>query len=412
MPMPERQWPEPDTSRAEAYRAEVPRLWVERLLLTEFRNYRAASVTVDARPVVITGANGAGKTNLLEAVSLLAGGSGLRRAAFADMSRNGNGPSGGLQAGRFAVAARVNTHSGPIDLGTGTAPLRDGPGKIGRVFRVNGTTSRSGADFAERVRVVWLTPAMDGLFTGPASDRRAFLDRLITSLDGGYRAMLARYERAMRQRNRLLATDRAAPGHLDALEADMAATGVAVAAIRLQALAELNAAIGESHGSRPDWPFPEPALALDGAIETALTQDPAARVEDGFQACLARSRNQDASIGRTLHGPHRTDLIVHHRPKAQPARLCSTGEQKALLTGLVLAQARRMRAITGGVAPLILLDEIAAHFDGHRRAALFSDLIDLGAQAWMTGTDLSAFQPVLANAQRLEIVDGRVVYAS
>ncbi len=377
----------------------LDRVWVERLKLTDFRNYEALSIDLDAGPVVLTGPNGSGKTNLLEAVSLLAPGRGLRRAALDDLVRADAAPDAG-----WAVAARVIGAEGPVEIGTGT---RAGE-TAGRAVRIDGVNRRGSGVLGDHVRMVWLTPAMDGLFSGAASDRRLFLDRLVQSLDPGYRACLSRFERAMRQRNRLLEAKISSRAEYEGLEMQMAETGVAVAATRGDAVERLRGEIEAGRSVKGDSPFPWATLELEGVIEDMLARDAALDVEDAYRDMLARGRHRDQAARRTLEGPHRSDLAVGHGPKAMPARRCSTGEQKALLIGLVLAHSRLVKQQTGGLAPLILLDEIAAHLDEARRAALFAEIIRLGAQAWMTGTDAELFASIRADGQFLNVENGGV----
>jgi len=357
-------------------------LWVERLTLTNFRNYAHAAVEAGPEPQVLIGANGAGKTNLLEAVSLLAPGQGMRRAAYPDLARGG-GNSG------WSVAARTHTHIGPVDIGTGLLGADDAE-RSGRIVRINGEPAQGSGVLADYVEVVWVTPAMDGLFTGPGSERRRFLDRLILCFDPQYRTGASRFERAMQQRNRLLADGIRDNARFEGLELLMAETGVAVAAARAEAVAALAAIMAERTERDPHSPFPAALLALEGALEADLERLPAVEVEDAYVQRLRSSRERDRAAGRTLDGPHRSDLLVSHAPKGMPARLCSTGEQKALLIGLILAHAELVARRRDG-APILLLDEVTAHLDAARRAALFAEILRLGAQAWMTGTDAEAF---------------------
>ena len=379
-------------------------IWVERLTLTNFRNYAAASLDLTSDPIVLLGPNGAGKTNLLEAVSLLAPGQGLRRAPFSQLARIGG-------SGDWAVAARVHTPHGAVDIGTGRLPGQDAAeaaSRTGRLVRIDGITQSGSGALADWVEMVWLTPAMDGLFTGPASERRAFLDRLTLCFDPGYRTRAGQFERAMRQRNRLLQDGVEDTARFAGLELIMAETGVATAAARAQAAAALEATIATRRTREPDSPFPWSRIALEGWIEQRLASEPAVDVEDAYLATLRSGRERDRAAGRALVGPHRTDVLVEHGPKAMPAALCSTGEQKALLIGLVLAHAELLAERREGAAPLLLLDEIAAHLDVSRRAALFQELLRIGAQAWMTGTDRHAFSTLENRARFLNVEEGRV----
>jgi len=372
-------------------------LWVERLTLSNFRNYTHAALEAGPEPQVLIGANGAGKTNLLEAVSLLAPGQGMRRAAYPDLAR-------GTGDGGWAVAAYTHTHMGPVDIGTGLIASEDSE-RVGRVVRINGETAGGSGALADYVEVVWVTPAMDGLFTGPSAERRRFLDRLILCFDPGYRTGAGRFERAMQQRNRLLADGVRDNARFEGLEMLMAETGAAIAAARAEAVAGLAAIMAERTARDPSSPFPAAGLALEGGLEADLERMPAVEVEDSYAQRLREGRERDRAAGRTLDGPHRSDLLVAHAPKAMPARLCSTGEQKALLIGLILAHAELVARRREG-APILLLDEVTAHLDAERRAALFEEILRLGAQAWMTGTDAEAFSWLAGKARFWRVEDG------
>lgn len=375
------------------------RLWVERIRLTDFRNYISLSLDLDARPLVLTGHNGSGKTNLLEAVSLLTPGRGLRRAAFAELSRHDS------TTGGWAVAARIHGLSGSAEIGTG---LSGEGGVSGRIVRLDGAPLRGSGVLGDHMRALWLIPAMDGLFTGAAGDRRRFFDRLIQSLDPGYRNTLSRFEQAMRQRNRLLETGAPSQAEFEGLEMQMAETGVAIAAARLEIIERLRAKTSTEGMEHNDSPFPWATLALEGTLETLLEREAALDVEDIYLDILSKARPRDTLAKRTLEGPHRSDILVGHGPKAMPARSCSTGEQKALLTGLVLSHARLVKQQSLGRAPLILLDEIAAHLDELRRAALFEEILELGAQAWMTGTDAELFSALGDEARFVTLENGGI----
>ncbi|TCP36915.1 DNA replication/repair protein RecF [Sphingomonas sp. BK235] len=331
-----------------------------RLVLTDYRNHAALSLAPAPGFVILTGANGAGKTNVLEAVSLLAPGRGLRRAPLSEIAR-GDGPGG------FGVAA---TLADGVELATGAlaaAPER-------RVVRINGAAAGAAA-LAERVAVLWLTPAMDRLFTEAAGERRRFLDRLTLALAPDHARHGSRYEAAMRDRNRLLAEPAPDRDWLAALEAQMAQHGAALDAARRRTVA----ALGDALAAQPAGAVPRAALALEGWQGDAAA----------LAAELRAGRARDAAAARALTGPHRADLIVTHVDKARPAASASTGEQKALLLGIVLAHAELVARATGR-APLLLLDEVAAHLDPARRAALFERLAPLG-QVWMTGTEPALF---------------------
>lgn len=389
-------------------------LWVERLALTNFRSYASVTLETSAEPQVIAGANGAGKTNLLEALSLLAPGQGMRRVPFAEIPR-ANGGDGG-----FAVAARVHTLNGVADIGTG---LRAGAvsqgrtvddegesagGRLGRIVRIDGVPQSGSGVLADYLEIVWVTPAMDGLFTGPASERRRFLDRLILCFDPGYRTIAGRFERAMTSRNRLLSDGVRDNAQLSGFERVMAENGIAVAAARLEAVSAMALVVARRKARDPNSAFPWSEFQLEGAIEDNLAAMPAVEAEDAYARVLRDMRERDRSAGRTLDGPHRADLAVGHGPKQMAARLCSTGEQKALLLGLVLAHAELLTERQEGAAPVLLLDEITAHLDVHRRAALFDEILHLKAQAWMTGTDAAAFDALAGKARFWAVDDARI----
>ncbi|MBT3070684.1 DNA replication/repair protein RecF [Rhodomicrobium sp. Az07] len=371
------------------------RIAIARLTLKDFRNYEAVTLLTGAGPVVLAGANGAGKTNCLEAVSLLTAGRGLRSLPFPELARSGG-------SGGWAVAAELGAAGEEMHIGTGIQLPPDGmlTARTARTVKIDHALAKSSGSLA-RIRMLWLTPSMDGLFTGPAADRRRFLDRLVLSLDPGYGAAAAAFERAMRQRNKAL-EEFDSPPMLTAIEAQMAEAAVAMAVARARAIAALSGEIEAERARDPDSLFPWAALTLNGMLEdqaATLSED---AMRDGYARALAQGRDRDRAAGRTLSGPHRSDLHVTHGPKAMPARMCSTGEQKALLVGLVLAQARLIKRAAGGTAPLILLDEIAAHLDISRREALFSSIVALNAQVWMTGTDLATFTP-LRNATETQL---------
>ena len=375
---------------------QAPRAWLSRLSLTAFRNYEAVDLRLGAAPVVLTGQNGAGKTNVLEGVSLLSPGRGLRSAPFSELCRFG-APGAG-----WTVSGRLNVGEVETTMGTGIRPTAD-EGRMTRAVRINGAPAQPRA-LADHVRMVWLTPALYSLFTGAASERRRFLERVITSLDPPHRRLTAQFERAMRQRNRLLEIGGEA-SLLDGLEIQMAEAGVAIAAARRDALAQLTDVIARKWPDKAYAAFPAAKLELDGGLENALGSQAAVDVEDAYAHELAATRERDRAAKRATLGPHRSDLIVTHAPKGLPARICSTGEQKALLVGLVLAHAELVRTVSG-VAPLILLDEIAAHLDAERRAAMFAEISALSAQAWMTGTDRDVFAPLDGKANFFVVEQG------
>lgn len=365
-------------------------LSIARLAVTRFRCYASARLTPDARPVVLAGPNGAGKTNLLEAVSLLAPGRGLRRARLAEMDRHGD-------VGGWGVAATIATPDGPVEIGTG----RDPDGER-RVVRINGEAARGQTALADFVSALWLTPDMDRLFREGASARRRFLDRLVFGFDPAHAGRVTAYEQAMRERGRLLSEGNGDSVWLSALEETMAARGVAIAAARLEMVQRLTRALAGAAG-----PFPGVALSVNGMVEDWLGSGPALAAEDRLQAELRASRRQDARSGMTAAGPHRSDLVARHLAKDMPADLCSTGEQKAMLIAIVLAEAR-LQAAERGVAPLLLLDEVVAHLDEDRREALFDEICRLPGQAWMTGTDAALFAPLGDRAQHFSVADATV----
>jgi len=358
-------------------------LSVARLRLTNFRSYATTEIAVCGAPVVLSGPNGAGKTNLLDAISLLSPGRGLRGAKLGDHTRKG--PSAMSEA-LWAVAATVMRAGETYEIGTG---LVQSQGSERRQVRLNGAAAQSSADLGDVVQMLWLTPAMDRLFTESASGRRKFLDRLTLGFDSGHARAATRYETAMRERARLLKYGPRDPAWLDGLEAEMVEAGLAMATARRKTITRLNRALEERTGA-----FPSAQLSLEGDIDTeTLCED------------LARARIRDAESGRTTVGPHLTDLAVRHTQKRTDARECSTGEQKALLISIVLADARELARARDGLCPLLLLDEIAAHLDTARRAALFDEILALGTQAWMTGTDIEIFASLRGKAQLFEVAN-------
>ncbi len=373
------------------------RLSVSRLSLRDFRNYVALDLQLDSRPVCLFGSNGAGKTNILEALTMLAPGRGLRSASLDELARDGDT----TRAQPWAVSARVVRDGEETNLGVGAERTPDGAVK--RVARRDGQPATAN-DLAEAARMTWLTPAMDRLFSGPAGDRRRFFDRLTLARAAEHGHAAAAYERAMRERQRLI-TDRGDEAWIGALEREMAAHGAAIAAARVETLHHLQDAID----ARPDGAFPKAILSLEGALEAQFEAGAkSADVEEGFARTLRDVRWRDAGAGRALDGPHRSDLLARHAAKNMPADQCSTGEQKALLVGLVLAQARALANDPGAGPALILIDEAAAHLDAIRRAAIYEELIAGPGQAWLTGTDENLFEAFGARAQMFEVRDGGV----
>jgi DNA replication and repair protein RecF len=369
-------------------------LAVTHLRLSNFRSYDSGEVVVSARPVVLAGANGAGKTNLLEAISLLAPGRGLRGAALSGHTRKGPASAGLL----WAISATVQRRGESYDIGTG---LEANGSATMRQVRLNGAPAQSSADLGELIQMAWLTPAMDRLFIESASGRRRFLDRLTLGFAPSHGKTSLRYEQATRERARLLKYGPRDPAWLSALEEQMAEHGLAIMAARSGAISCLNAALAERRGAGA---FPSAQLNLDGEADRLFVEDGEGSA-NVFREMLERGRVRDAESGRTGFGPHVSDLLVRHIAKRMEARDCSTGEQKALLISIVLAQARQLSHIREGFAPILLLDEIVAHLDAVRRSALFEEILALGAQAWMTGTELSMFAPLSGQADIFEVAD-------
>lgn len=368
--------------------------YISRLRLSQYRNYAAAALDLDHRHVVLTGPNGAGKTNLLEAVSLFSPGRGMRRAPFDTLAQAGS-------ENGWAVAITLETDDGPVDIGTGTSE-----GEGSRRVRINGANAKGIEAMSAYIRLLWLTPDMDGLFRGPASDRRRFLDRLVMTLIPGHGVAVSAYEKAMRQRNKLL--DSGGEGAwLSAIEAQMAEHAGAIYFARADSLGHLQRMANESINEAA---FPASHLSLSPLFNDGHEPTSSSTLEASLIALWRDARALDRAAGRTMTGPHRVNLEVMHAQKHMPAHLCSTGEQKALLIGLVLAHARLVAAMTG-ITPILLLDEIAAHLDPERRAALFLALNGLNTQCWMTGTDPMLFNALGGDAQAICVTDGRLTPA-
>lgn len=372
--------------------------FIRALQLAQYRNYDGIDLTdLPSGPVVLCGANGAGKTNILESISFLSPGRGLRSARVAEVQNNRG------TAAPWSVSALIESHYGPVRIGTG----RD-QGEDKRIVRINGEPARGGQSaMTDYVSVLWLTPQMDRLFQDASAARRKFLDRMVFAFDPGHSGRMTRYENAMRQRSKLLQTPGGAdPAWLDALEATMAESGVAIAAARQDFTRRLQQAVDRT----PDdirAHFPRAVLSLRGSVETLVQRAPALEVEDMLRYQLKQSRAQDSISGGAASGPHKGDLHVVYDEKSMTADQCSTGEQKALLIGIVLAHAR-MIAAERGAAPILLLDEVAAHLDEARRGLLYDILLDLKAQVWMTGTDSAIFSAVLNAARYFEVADGKI----
>jgi DNA replication and repair protein RecF len=370
-------------------------LAVRQLRLTDFRNYRQLRLDCSAEPVVLVGPNGSGKTNLIEALSFLAPGRGLRRARLDEVARRPDASS-------WAVAATLDTPEGRLAIGTGLEPPRGEGGVPRRAVRIDGRPASSQTALGLHVAAVWLTPQLDRLFLDGASERRRFVDRLVTALHPEHAGDVAAYENALRQRARLLGEGNRDPHWFTALEDTMARHGVALAANRADTVQRLDAAARLGVG-----PFPRAALAMTGEVDGWIAAMAAIDAEDRLRAELATNRLRDGEAGTTSTGPHRSDLAVRHLDLDLPAAEGSTGQQKALLVSIALAHARLV-TLSRGRPPLLLLDEIAAHLDSERRAALFEEVVALGVQSWMTGTDAELFRPLAGRAQVLRVDDGVV----
>jgi DNA replication and repair protein RecF len=374
-------------------------LAVRQLRLTDFRNYRQLRLDCEIAPVVLVGANGAGKTNLLEALSFLAPGRGLRRARLDEVGRK---PRDEEPAPVWAVAATLDTPDGRLVLGTGIEPAKNEGGLPRRVVRIDGRPAASQTALGHHVAAVWLTPQLDRLFLDGASERRRFLDRLVTALHPEHAGDVAAYENAQRQRARLLGEGNRDPHWFTALEDTMARHGVALATNRADTVHRLDAAARLGIG-----PFPRATLAMAGEVDGWIASMAAIDAEDRLRAELAAARLRDAEAGTTCVGPHRSDLAVRHLDLDMPAAEGSTGQQKAILVSIALAHVRLV-ALSRGRPPLLLLDEIAAHLDSERREALFDEVVALGVQSWMTGTDADLFKPLAGRAQILRVTDGSI----
>ncbi len=405
--------PGQDIPGRDAISAAAPHLAVTRLSLRDFRCYQSLELRSDGRPVVLAGPNGAGKTNILEALSYLAPGRGLRGARLAEIDRRGG-------AGPWTVAATVETPDGPVKIGTGRAG-EDGAGdRAGdgnspadrdaaparranrRIVRIDGRTARGPQALTDVMSILWLTPSMDRVFTGSPGARRRFLDRLVFGIDPAHASRLSAYERAMRERNRLLKGGENDAAWLAALEETMSTTAVAISAARRETAQRMTAACARGIG-----PFPAAGLEIEGAVESWLDQGPALAAEDKLRCALADGRANDAATGGASIGPHKSDLAVHHVARDMPAPMCSTGEQKALLIAMVLANAR-LQAELRGAMPLLLLDEVVAHLDASHRGAMFEEIFALGAQAWFTGTDMGLFAALGDGARFFHVADAGV----
>jgi DNA replication and repair protein RecF len=373
-------------------------LYIDRIMINNFRSYKSLNLNVGAQSVVLTGANGVGKTNLLEAISYLSSGSGLRGAKLSDINKIGASNS-------WTVASRLITPDGERNLGSGLIPRSDLATEFStdrRTVRLDGETLSSPAAFNDILQITWLTPQMDRLFVDGPSGRRRFLDRLVAAYHPTHTREVNAYEKVMRDRNRLLLDRNSDAVWIETLEKRMAEHGVAVAAARLDAIDKLGCAIAESNSL-----FPKAFLSLEGNLENGLLCRPAVEIEAEFCEQLFKARKYDSISGRASVGPHRTDLNVTHGPKNMPAEFCSTGEQKALLIGITLASAR-LSSNNFGAPPILLLDEIAAHLDIERRGTLFDELNDIGSQVWSTGTDKSLFDQMRNRTIFFHIENGEI----
>ncbi len=375
--------------------------YVQDLKLQSFRSYaREEILGLAAGLLVFYGKNGAGKTNILEAVSLLSPGRGLRSAKLSEIQRQNDN-------NLWAVAAKtISKYGDEVRIGTGLDPasISGDTRREKRTVRINGKAARGQNALGEHISCVWLTPQMDRLFLDSSRERRRFLDRLVFGFDPGHSGRVTRYENALSQRSKLLRDGQDDPSWLGGLEQQMAETGVAIAAARLDFAARLQKACERADHSH----FPLATLSVRGRLEEDLAaHKKALEVEDGFRESLEQSRARDAITGGAAEGPHKSDLLVAYAENNMAADQCSTGEQKALLTGLILAHAQLITA-ERGAPPLMLLDEVAAHLDEGRRAALFDILEGLNAQVWLTGTDLDLFDAVRERARFFEVEDSRV----
>lgn len=376
----------------------TPHARILKLKLSNFRSYRQASLDLEGRTSLFLGPNGAGKTNILEAVSFLTPGRGLRRATLEDVAATEGD-------GSWAVNAEIDGAMGTASLGTGIeAPTNDESPQ--RKSRIDREPVSSATAFAEYLRVVWLIPEMDGLFLGPGSERRRFLDRLVLAIDAEHSARVSGLDRALRSRNRLLEESNFDSKWMDAIEHEVAELAIAVAAARAETVKRLASEIEANRDENSG--FPTAQIALDGEVERALEIESATEVEERYRLRLRDNRPRDRAAGRTLEGPHRSDLIVLHQEKAIEAARASTGERKALLVGLILSHARLVTSMHG-FAPVVLLDDVAAFLDADRRAALFSALRSLGAQVLVTGVDESAFAALDPEAARFRVTPGEAV---
>lgn len=370
--------------------------YLTQLTLQNFRCYDSIRLQgLGSGLIVLCGPNGAGKTNILEAVSILSPGRGIRNAKATDMQSHYHGQPWG-------VSAKIDVDEGEVSIGTGLNPENDR-----RIIRINGVTAKNQAALSDYLACLWLTPQMDRLFLEGSSARRRFLDKLIFTFDAGHSGRVTRYENAMRQRSKLLQEEKQEPSWLDSLEAQMAETGIAIAAARLDFAGRLQAVCDKTDRAEETY-FPRVEMKVTGTIEELLQKSPAVEVEQMFTYQLQQSRARDAIVGGATTGPHKSDLAVKYAAKKMTADQCSTGEQKALLISIVLAHSRLMMA-ERGAPPILLLDEVAAHLDKDRRNALFERLQNLGGQVWMSGTDPVLFNSIQNSAQFFDIKDAQII---
>jgi len=362
------------------------------LTLTNFRNYKHLKLKTDSSPVVLTGENGAGKTNILEAISLLSPGKGVRKIKLSDADRLSESDKM-----PWSIVADISCGDEERRVGTGRVQLSD----VKRIIKIDGDLIKGQAELAEIFSVMWLTPQMDGLFIGASSDRRKFLDRLVYNFDPEHASRIYSYEYTMRERAKLLQNngDRS---WLAVLENKMAERSVSIAAARIDTINAIGHAI-----SRSNTAFPKAVIGVEGIAEELVSNNSALYSEEELRKALFDARGRDAITGRTSAGSHRSDFVVVHREKNMPAASCSTGEQKALLISIILAEARA-KAMWKGKVPVLLLDEVVAHLDEYRRRSLFDELLDMKAQVWMTGTDRSMFSYLEGSAQMLNVSAGFV----
>lgn len=377
---------------------------ISRLVLNNFRNYSSLNFDMNRNLVALVGENGAGKTNILEAISLFCPGRGMRRSELSSMVHQGKNLSSPSKENGFSVSITVETEFGEKRLGLGVSSTNDAA-SWQRIRRIDGQDIASTTAFAEFIRLIWLTPDMDGLFRGAAGERRRFLDRLVLAIDSGHGTRVQSLERALRSRNRLLEESFTQYRWLDAIEREIAELGIAVALARKETVDRLTHVISQSQYEETSFPFS--VLELQGDIDQLVAHNAASDCEEQFQSLLHANRARDKSAGRTLIGPQTSDLAVRHGPKDMSASASSTGEQKALLVGIILAHAELIKQMSG-ISPLVLLDEITAHLDPKRRLALISKLENFSGQVWVTGADKLIFQDFLDKSDLFEIQEGKI----